>query len=374
MLYFLNTVKFAFKIIKHNPMKIKSFLVAVLAVLLIAGIQSCNKQTDLSRVEYFRNILFSETSWDFERGSHPVTAEQAKDINSYKFTYDSLGRLESVEFVRNDVLLGYSQLRGASKIVYTYNEGKQLKHFFNKDNQQIKVDGGVYTYEYSLDDKGFRTGLRFLDSLGNAMENRNKIHNYVWTRTDDGMVRENRFTLAGEETIMSEFCPFYELRFTYNEKGYVTRMANYQGDSLYNCTAENCGDIGVSYFEFRNNEHGDVLSFSVHNTTGRLSNLYWGWAKRVSTYDENGSVTETMVYDQDDELVGGNMIPITRYEYDEHGALVKTINMDKDRNVINHPSNGVAYTEYKYDEQGQRIETLEFNKDNQPAVRLEAAI
>jgi len=232
----------------------------------------------------------------------------------------------------------------------------------------------VLTYEYSLDEQGFRTGLRFLDSLGNAVENRNKIHNYSWTRTSDGMIRENRYNLAKEETIMSEFCPFYELRFTYNDKGFVTRMANYQGDSLYNCTAENCGDIGVSYFLFETNDQGDVLSFTVHNTAGKLSNLYWGWAKRVSKYDENGNATESMVYDQDDELVGGNMIPITQYVYDEHGALVKTINMDKDRNVINHPTSGVAFTEYKYDELGQRVETLEFDRNNEAAVRQEAAL
>jgi len=356
-------------------MKIKNLVLAVIAITLIAGLQSCKKQAaDQSRVEYYRNMLFSETSWDIERGSHPITAEEAKNLNSYKFTYDSLGRLATVEFVRNDVMLGYSSMREASKIVYTYEEGRQLKHFYDKDNNQIKVDGGVLTYEYSLDEQGFRTGLRFLDSLGNAVENRNKIHNYSWTRTSDGMIRENRYNLAKEETIMSEFCPFYELRFTYNDKGFVTRMANYQGDTLYNCTAENCGDIGVSYFLFETNDQGDLLSFTVHNTAGHLSNLYWGWAKRVSKYDENGNVTESMVYDQDDELVGGNMIPITQYVYDEHGALVKTINMDKDRNVINHPTSGVAFTEYKYDEQGQRVETLEFDRNNEAAVRQEAAL
>lgn len=355
-------------------MKIKNFVLAVVTVSLIAGLHSCQKQNNQARVEYYRNILFSETSWDMERGGHQLNEDEARNLNSYKFTYDSLGRLASVEFVRNDVLLGYSSMRGASKLVYSYEDGKQVKHFYNKDNKQIKVDGEVYTYEYSLDANGFRTGLRFLDSLGNPVENRNKIHNYVWTKTNDGMVKENRYTLASEETIMSEFCPFYELRFTYNDKGFVTRMANYQGDSLYNCTAENCGDIGVSYFSFETNDHGDVLSFSVHNTSGNLSNLYWGWAKRVSKYDDKGYVVETMVYDQDDELVKGNMIPVTQYVYDEYGAVIKTINMDQDRNVINHPSSGVAYTEYKYDELGQRVETLEFNKDNETAIQQEAAL
>jgi hypothetical protein len=350
-------------------MKFSKVTLFIFAVALTGiGIVSCKpKQAEtksLARVEYYRHLLFSETSFDTEKGSHPLTPDEAKTINGYKLTYDSLGRLESVEFVRNDVLLRYSSMREAAKIVYEYADGKQIKHFFNKDNQQIKVDGGVYTYEYSLDTAGQRTGLKFYDSIGNPVENGNKIHSYTWSKLPDGMVRENRYNLANQETIMSEFCPFYELRFSYNDKGYVTRMANFQGDTLYNCTAENCGDIGVSYFEFETTDAGDVTSFTVKNTAGHLSNLYWGWAKRLNKVDENGNVLETMVYDQDDEFVGGKMVPITQNTYDEHGALVKSVNMDKDRNVINNPENGVAYTEYKYDDQGQRTETLFFDKNN----------
>ncbi|MEZ4999713.1 MAG: hypothetical protein R2744_03225 [Bacteroidales bacterium] len=47
---------------------------------------------------------------------------------------------------------------------------------------------------------------------------------------------------------MNPFCPFYELRFEYDDNGFVTRMSNYQADTLYNCTAENCGDIGSLIF------------------------------------------------------------------------------------------------------------------------------
>jgi|GEM_PF-311961 len=350
-------------------MKFDKVILILSAVALVAiGILSCKPKQDetksLARTEYYRNLLFSETSFDLEKGSHLLTPEEAKAINSYKITYDSLGRLVSVEYVRNDVLLGYSSLREAAKIIYEYTNGKQIKHFFDKVNKQIKVDGDVYAYEYSVDENGQRTGLKFYDSIGNPVENRNKIHYYTWSKLPDGMVKENRFNLANEETIMSEFCPFYELRFTYNDKGFVTRMANYQGDTLYNCTAENCGDIGVSYFAFETTDEGDVTNFAVKNTAGHLSNLYWGWAKRLNKVDENGYVLETAVFDQDDELVSGKMIPITQNEYDEHGALVKSVNMDKDRKVINHPDNGIAYTEYKYDEFGQRTETLFFDKDN----------
>jgi hypothetical protein len=345
----------------------KITLPVVLIAILAAGIFSCtgNKtQKPLhTGVEYYRNLQFSETPYDIEKGTHPLTPEEAKNVNSYKFTYDENGRLTSVEFVRNDVLLGYSSMGGAAKITYTYGDNMQTKHYFNKDNEQIE-SGGVFASQYSLDNNGNRVGLMFLGKDGSMIENRNKIHSWQWNILPDGMVREQRYSLAGEEVVMNPFCPFYELRFTYNDKGYVTRMANYMADTLYNCTAENCGDIGVSYFTFKPNENGDLESFEVYNVTGQMSNLYWGWSKRINKFDQNGYVTETVYFDQDNEYVGGKLVPITRYAYDEHGALTEVKSFDKDGNLINNPENGVAITQHKYDETGNRIETLSFDVNN----------
>jgi YD repeat-containing protein len=198
------------------------------------------------------------------------------------------------------------------------------------------------------------------------VENRNKIHYWTWSVLPDGMVKELRYNLANEEVVMNPFCPFFELRFSYNDKGFMTRMANYKADTLYNCTAENCGDIGVSYFTFKPNEKGDVESFSVFNVFGQMSNLYWGWSKRINKVDENGYVTETAVFDQDDEYVSGKLVPVTQNVYDNHGALIEVREMDKDRNLINNPENGVAITEFKYDELGNRTETLSYDKNRVP--------
>jgi len=344
----------------------KTVLLLGVVALIIAGLSACNqakaKKSTNSGTVYYRNLLFSETPWDLERGARELTPQEASDINSYKFTYDDTGRLLSVEFVRGHEPLGYSSMGGAAKVTYEYSDNKQIKHFFDENGQQIE-SGGAYTNEYTLDDSGSRRGLKFFGKDGQPVENRNKIHSYLWVVLPDGMVQEKRYNLANEETIMNPFCPFYELRFSYNDKGYVTRMANYMENVLYNCTAENCGDIGVSYFEFDPDEFGDVLSFSVYNVTGQMSNLYWGWSKRVSKYDENGYVLETAVYDQDNEYIGGKSVPVTQYTYDKHGALIETSNMDKDRNIINSPDNGVAITEFKYDEKGNRTETVRYDKD-----------
>lgn len=340
--------------------KITFYLVALIT---IAGIISCQKKAaETANVEYYRSLLFSETPFDLEKGSHKLTVEEAKNINSYKFTYDSINRLVSVEYVRNDVLLPYSSMRGAAKIVYEYKDNKQIKHSYDAKNQII-TDGGVYTSEYTLDEKGMRTGLKFLDKDGNPVENRNKINYFTWSKLPDGKLKENRYNLKGEEMVMNQFCPFYELRFTYDDKGFVKLMENYQADTLYNCTAENCGEVGVSYFAFESTDKGDLTSFSVHNTTGRLSNLYWGWAKRVNKVDKNGYVVETAIFDQDDEYLSGKNVPVTAYVVDEHGAVTEVKNMDKDRNVINHPESGVAVTQYKYDDKGLPTDTLRFDKN-----------
>jgi YD repeat-containing protein len=348
---------------KFNKLAIPLILTIVLGIISCTG-KTTNKDMHTG-VEYYRNLQFSETPYDIEKGTHPLTADQTKTINSYKFTYDKTGRLLSVEFVRNNVLLGYSEMQGAAKITYEYSDNKQVKHYFNKDNHPIE-SGGVFASEYSLDANGNRTGLMFLDKDGKMIENRNKIHSWTWTILPDGMVKELRYNLAGEETVMNPFCPFYELRFTYNDKGFTTRMANFKADTLYNCTAENCGDIGVSYFTFTPNQNGDLENFSVFNVIGQMSNLYWGWSKRVIKVDENGYVLETELYDQDNEYVSGKLVPVNLNVYDSHGALIEVKNMDKGRNLINSPENGVAITEFKYDEAGNRTETLTFDKDRAP--------
>lgn len=345
----------------------KIFNLLFIAALVVA-LYSCSPkpaQPEVkNNVKYYRGLLFSETSFDLERGSHEITAEQAKTINNFKFTWNDKNQLVSVEYNRNDSLLEYSPM-GAARVTYSYEGDLQIKKFFDSKGV-AKDDDGAEIFEYKLDNAGLRVAMRFLDEAGQPVENRNNIHNYVWTKMPDGLIRELRYNLAGDSVIMNPFCPFYELRFTYDANGYVTRMANFDHDTLYNCTAENCGDIGVSYFLFQNNDKGDLVQFSVHNTTGRSSNLYWGWAKRVNTVDENGYVTETAVFDQDGEYVGGKAVPVTQTLYDEHGAPIKRISKDKDRNVINDPNSGVAVTEFKYDLVGNRTETLRFDKDGKP--------
>jgi hypothetical protein len=341
------------------------------SVLIALLFSACNTKTaseSNENVKHYRHLQFSESPFDLENGLHELTPEQAKTINNYRFTYDDSARLIEVAYVRDTVLLNYNSMRGAARITYTYEGNQQIRHYFNEKNESID-SWGAFAAVFTLNDEGGRTALHFTNQAGEPVENRNNIYRFEWSILDNGWLKEHRYNLAGEEVIMNPFCPFYELRFEYDANGYLTRMMNYQGDTLYNCTAENCGDIGVSHFEFTNTPKGDLLSFSVHNTTGQLSNLYWGWAKRINTVDENGYVTETAVFDQDDEYHSGQNVPVFKTIYDEHGAAIEAHNLDASRNLMNNPSNGVAITQYTYDDMGLRVETLQFDKDRNPVVK-----
>jgi hypothetical protein len=348
--------------------KSRTFLLLAIAAIVIT-LGSCGqqaaKETASANVEHYRNLLFTESPWDPIRGTHQITAEEAKTVNNYTFTYDDTKRLVQVTYGRGDSLLPKSRL-GAAKVVMTYQDNQEIRTYFDTKGEPKTVNGDVFKSVYTMDENGFRKGLKFYDEAGEPVENRNKIAYYVWSKTIFGDVRENRYNLADEETVLNEFCPFYELWFTYDENGRVTRMANYNNDSLYDCTAENCGNIGVSYFDFKMDENGGLLSFSVHSTTGQLSNLYWGWARFEQTLDENGYVVERVMYDQDDEMLSGKKVPITQSSYDDGGLLLEQKHLDANRQLMEAPWDSVAVRQYKYDNYGHVVETILLDKNLKP--------
>lgn len=336
------------------------------AVSLLIFMSACAPkgpaEKPFEKEQHFRNLQFSETPWDSIKGIYKISAEEAQAINNYTFLYDDSLRLVQVNYGRGDSLLDKSSF-GAAKMLISYEPQKEVRHYFDKNLQPKKVNGEVFKAVYDLDASGIRIGLKFYGEDGEAIENRNNIAYYIWSKTADGMVKENRFTLADEETVLNPFCPFYELRFSYDKNGRVVRMANYMADTLYDCTVENCGDIGVSYFAFKFNENNALLEFSVHSSTDQLSNLYWGWAKFVTQVNENGYVVERAMYDQDNELLGGKKVPVYQYVYDNSGSVLEQKFMDANRQLMNNPQDTVATRQFKYDDFGNRTETIELDKE-----------
>ncbi len=122
-------------------MKIKN-LIYLLSLITVFGFAACNggeKESEENNevtesVKYYRHLLFSETTFDDVKGTHELTVEEAKLVNNYKFTYDEKNRPVSLEFCRNDVLLGYSST-GAAKVTFEYTDSTETRLYYDKDGK-----------------------------------------------------------------------------------------------------------------------------------------------------------------------------------------------------------------------------------------------
>ncbi|MCB9000214.1 MAG: hypothetical protein H6540_09140 [Bacteroidales bacterium] len=342
-----------------KSLKTAIYLLAVSLVSLMVSCTSTPKNDGDSNVKHFRHIQFSETAYDITKGIYPISDEEAKTVNNFTFTYNEAGKPVSIAYMRGDKTLGYSG-EGYARTEFSYNDSTELQTFFDENGNQIEY-GGVYTFVYKLDENGNRIGLSFLDKEGNPASNRNNIAYYVWKVLPDGMVQEKRYNKDDVEVVMNPNCPFYELRFSYDKNGYCVRLANYMADTLYDCTEENCGEVGVSYFLFTNNDKGGLTDFAVYNSHGQMSNLYSGWSKFQNTLDENGNVVKSFFWDQDNEPLSGKRNPLTVNKYDEHGALIERQFMDKDENLVVRQGPDAAVIKYTYDETGSPVDTAYFD-------------
>jgi len=150
---------------KLNNLSFAAFTLIFIGMLAFSCKSTAPKSEMKSGVEYYRNLQFTEGPFEIEKGTHQITPEEAKNINSYKFTYDNSGKLLSVEFVRNDLLLDYSSMQGAAKITYEYKDGKvykekhnggiEIKEYIYKNNRLIEiVEREARKRNYSYDENG----------------------------------------------------------------------------------------------------------------------------------------------------------------------------------------------------------------------------
>lgn len=343
-------------------MRIPISIIVLVVFIFLAGCGGKKSgKPQHSGVEYYRHLLWSETPYDTEKGIFRLDSDEAETVNNYKFTYDDDGRLQSVEFVRNNVLLGYSSMHNIAKIVYNYEGHMQTMFFYNEDNEPVEHEG-IFAVQYALDARGNRVQLMYLAKDGSMINNHKGIHYYNWSVLPDGNVSEKRFSLDGTEIPIDKYCSFYELRFTYNKKGYLTRLAHYRNDTLINCHVDNAAGSKPAYLMYNPDENGSVEKVEVFDETGQPVEIDQGWSKCINKYDENGYLIETVCYNKSNEYT--EKIPVKRYSYDDHGALTEIKFYNKDNQQVKDPLSGAAVIKYTYDDAGQRTDTVYLDLNN----------
>ncbi|UII23050.1 nuclear transport factor 2 family protein [Fulvivirga ligni] len=234
---------------------------------------------------YYRQLLYNHVSpYVPIVGIHEISKEEAMGESHYLFKYDKQGRIS--EIISNyylDGRLHFLASIGAYRAVFTYETGKEIRTYYDKNNQRIINAMNVYKEVYNVDSKGFKYALHYYDLDDEPMESVWNISRYEWKRHKN-MVVENRYNLKDEPMQISLFFEFKTTGIVYDKKGWPKAQYNLNDDLEITDNS-----IGVAAYLDEYAENGDHAKVSYHNSNGNLVlSMKGGCAVIEAYYNENG--------------------------------------------------------------------------------------
>ena len=243
--------------------------------------------------EYYKGLRYNHVSLHVPiKGVLPIDPQTAKSVPHYVFKYDDKQRL--TEIVNNT----YNQARlhpltnFASKTVkFSYPDGKQIRTFYDINDQPMNNIRGVAKEVYLTDDTGFIYQLNFYDLADKPAQSRWNIHRYQWQQKNNWVV-EQRFTLEGEKAPLSPYFKFADSAIEYNQKGQPVRHYNLdENGNIAN------NEKGTAYYQDDYDEQGLHTKYGYYDKDRNLVLNQWQFAYATKQYDQQGYYTGRTKYD-----------------------------------------------------------------------------
>ncbi|MDF1698904.1 MAG: serine protease [Saprospiraceae bacterium] len=288
--------------------------------------------SSLQKTEYYRHLVFRESPYSDFKGIHPIDKDQSMEEAHYQFVYDRQNRLVEVSHKIGNDLIGDngnwdSFMWFNAKVTIAYSEGKEVRHFYNRLDENIETHGKMYKAVFTLDERGQRTSLKFYDKEDQPSENAWGIHSYAWTEHNETSVMEERFSLNGESRTVRPNFTFHKIKLVYGNDDYLDFM----------------------YYQ---DEDGNLINNTMKAAMDRI------------VYDNEGNFSRWMVFDKDKKLVEGNapQLAIGEHLYDTRGNKVELRGFDVEGRSKAMPS-GVARELKSYDSYNNQIEVKTLDID-----------
>jgi len=354
-------------------MYLKKMRGAAAIVLLSAAIAVTAKDGAANGVAYFAALPFRESPFPNLRGIHPLTVEQARTRNHYRFEYDARGRVVRVSFRLGDRARDPNHTANhfflSASVAIEYEEGREVRRFFDRFGAPTTVRGDVFREVFLLDEAGWRRELLFENERGERIENAWGVARYRWTIEPDGAVIEERFDMAGKPAALRPNFPFYRLRLRYGPEGWLALMQNIDENGGL---VEN--DTGAAQDKLEFNAAGDILAWNVLNakhepTRGNGPDV----ARGVIAPGPFGAETGIRFED-----AAGRPIPNaygfwgSRTEYDERGNMVARAFLDAEGKPAPHGEAGYVHLRMSWDKTGMnRLGLAYFDADGKPVAHAQ---
>jgi hypothetical protein len=334
------------------------------------------------KTTYYRHLVFRETPFSDIKGIHPIDKKTSEKETHYRFVYDAQNRLVEVShrlgnFIINQNHNWDSFIWFSPKMTITYAENQEIRHFYNRLDEQAETHGKMYTAVFDVNAAGKRTSMKIYDKDGKPSENAWGIHQYQWTHKGNGNVIEKRFNLKNDpKTIRPDFT-FFTVRLEFGNDDLLDFIYHLDADGNIINNSMKAGMDRIVYDqegnfsrwmvfdkdlkpvegnapEFAIGEHlydarGNKVELRGFDVIGRLKAMPTGVAKVVNSYDTYNNQTEVKILDLE-----GNILQYIKREYSKDGRRIKWWKfLDKNGNLTTIPEGKYAAIKFEYDADGK---------------------
>ncbi|MEO9871612.1 nuclear transport factor 2 family protein [Ekhidna sp.] len=250
-------------------------------------------------IKYFRHLRYNHVSPFIELvGTHPIDGNTASKTSHYIFKYDMNGRMS--EIINNHY---HTEKKhplasiGSHKVVFSYEDAKEIRTFYNADNTRTRNDRKVYKEVYIYDENNVKKQLNFYDLDDKPMKSNWKIAEYQWQQTSKYIV-EKRYNLKGNLVNISPYFPFGITGIVLDENGIP--KGHYNLNEQLEITENK---HGIASYQDTYDEIGSHIKYTYHDKEDNLAMNQWNYAVGEKLYDRLGNNIKLKLYDAENKLL-----------------------------------------------------------------------
>lgn len=267
---------------------------SLLALLFAIGSSSFAQSTD-----YFRQLRYNHVSPFIDIvGILPIDSATASTTSHYVFKYDKSYKLKEIinHHYHTEKVHALASL-GVYKVVISYEDGSEIRTFFDPNNNRVTNDRNVYKEVYLLDKNGRRKQLNFYDLDNKPMESNWAIAEYQWGKSKKYII-EKRYNLEGDLVTLSPYFEFGITGILLDKNG--APKGHYNLNEKLKVT-ENSD--GVASYQDTYDEIGNHISYTYHDEEDNLTMNQWNFAVGKKKYDALGNFVELTLLDDNQNIL-----------------------------------------------------------------------
>ncbi len=276
---------------RQNSKIMKGSILLLLLTITISSFAQSNN--------YFRHLRYNHVSPFIEiTGIHPIDESIANSTSHYVFKYDKSDQLSTIinNHYHTEKVHHLASL-GVHTVVFNYDEGKEIRTFYDPNNKRIANDRNVYKEVYLLNDNNKRIQLNFYDLADEPMESNWGITEYQWKESNQYII-ERRYNLQKELVNLSPYFEFGITGILLDENG--VPKGHYNLDDQLN-VIENSS--GVASYQDKYDQAGNHVTYSYHNKNDDLTMNQWHFAVGEKKYDSIGNNIQLELSDTEQKII-----------------------------------------------------------------------